>query len=134
MQLNKEELEQLPDTMTYGSLITKRNMKAEDLDILLYKLFSANNDLMLIRSILGSDQKMVQFLDILAGLTLKIPAHSLILRTINEIEIWRSLKRSEVSQTKIKELSASYKIPAPKIKTIYEEYEAKFGDGEIEEK
>ena len=75
--LSKEELSNLPDTMTYGSLITKHNMNKEDIDILLYKLFSYNNDMLLIRSILGSDEKMIQFLDILAGLTLKMPTHKI---------------------------------------------------------
>lgn len=127
--LSKEELSSLPDTMTFGSLITKQNMKTEDLDILLHKLFSYNNDMLLIRSILGSNKKMIQFLDILAGLTLKIPTHSLILRTINEIEIWRMLQRSEVTQQRIKEVGSLYKLSAPKVKLIYEEYESKFGGG-----
>lgn len=134
--LSKEELSNLPDTMIYGSLITKHNMNKEDIDILLYKLFSYNNDMLLIRSILGSDEKMIQFLDILAGLTLKMPTHSLVLRTINEIEVWRRLRRSdEINQQRMKEVGSAYKLSASKVKLIYDEYESRFGNGDsIQEK
>ena len=85
--------------------------------------------MLLIRSILGSDDKMIEFLDNLAGLTLKLPTHALIFKTINEIEIWRTLKRKGYSQDRIKELSSSYKLSVSKIRLIYEEYESKFGSG-----
>lgn len=133
MHLNKEELDQLPDTMSFGSLVTKGNMSKEDTDVLLYRLFSENQDLLLIRSMLGSDKKMIQFLDIMAGLTLKIPTHNIILKTINEIEIWRNLRNHGYSQERVKELSSMYKIPSAKIKIVYDELEERFGDGRVEE-
>lgn len=133
-RLSKEELNSLPETMKYGSLIRKQNMSEEDMTILLYKLFSYNNDMLLIRNILGSDDKMIEFLDILAGMTLKLPTHALILKTIHEIEIWNILKRKGFTQENIKNLSSSYKISVSKIRLIYEEYESKFGSVEDEEK
>lgn len=132
-RLKKEELESLPETMKYGSLIRKQNLSEEEMNILLHKLFSYNNDMLLIRSILGSDEKMVEFLDILAGLTLKLPTHALVLRTINEIEIWRILRQKGVTQERIKELSTSYKLSVSKIKLIYDEYENKFGSADKNE-
>lgn len=131
-KLTKEELQSLPDTMKYGSLIRKQHMSKEDTDILLYKLFASNDSLLLIRSILGSDEKMIEFLDNLAGLTLKLPTNSLIFKTINEIEIWRILKRKGYSQDRIKELSATYKLSISKIRLIYEDYESKFGSDKDE--
>lgn len=133
-RLSKEELNSLPETMKYGSLIRKQNMGEKDMSILLHKLFSYNNDMLLIRNILGSDDKMIEFLDILAGMTLKLPTHALILKTINEIEIWNILKRKGFTQENIKNLSSSYKISVSKIRLIYEEYESKFGSVEDEEK
>jgi hypothetical protein len=133
-RLSKEELNSLPETMKYGSLIRKQNMSKEDMTILLHKLFSYNNDMLLIRNILESDDKMIEFLDILAGMTLKLPTHALILKTIHEIEIWNILKRKGFTQENIKNLSSSYKISVSKIRLIYEEYESKFGSVEDEEK
>ena len=132
-KLTKEELESLPENMKYGSLIRKHDMSKEKLDILLYKIFSYNNDMLLIRNILGSDEKMIEFLDVLAGLTLKLPTHALILRTINEIEIWDDLKRKGYSPERAKELSSLYKISVSKIKLVYDEYEKKFGDDKKDE-
>lgn len=126
-KLSKEELDSLPETMKYGSLIRKQNMGNYEMNVLLHKIFSYNNDILLIRSILGSDSKMIEFLDILAGLTLKLPTHALILKTIHEIEIWETLKRKGYTQENIKNLSSIYKISVSKIRLIYEEYEEKFG-------
>lgn len=133
MRLNKEELDQLPDTMSFGSLVAKGDISKEHIDILLCKLFNDNPDLLLIRSILGNDRKMIQFLDIMAGITLKIPAHNVISRTINEIEIWQNFKDYGYSPERVKELSSSYKVPSAKVRSIYEDYEMRFGDGKVEE-
>lgn len=133
-KLSKEELEMFPDTLKYGSLVQKRNMSEADVEILLYKLFSSNNEeLLLIKSLLGSNAKMIEFLDVLAGLTIKIPTHTSIVKTINEIEIWKSLKRKGYTQENIKNLSSSYKISVSKIRLIYEEYEAEFGRSDEDE-
>lgn len=132
-KLNQDELNSLPETLKYGSLIRKQHMSKEDVDILLYKLFNYNNDMLLIRNLLDSDEKMIEFLDIMAGLTLKIPTSALVLKTINEIEIWRALKRKGYTQENIKNLSSSYKVSISKIRLIYDEYETKFGSGKDEE-
>ena len=132
-KLNQDELNSLPETLKYGSLIRKQHMSKEDVDILLYKLFNYNNDMLLIRNLLGPDEKMIEFLDIMAGLTLKIPTSALVLKTINEIEIWRALKRKGYTQENIKNLSSSYKVSISKIRLIYDEYETKFGSGKDEE-
>lgn len=133
-RLSQEELNSLPETLKYGSLIRKQNMDKEDMDILLYKLFNYNNDMLIIRNLLGSDDKMIEFLDIMAGLTLKIPTSALILKTINEIEIWRTLKKKGYTQDNIKNLSNSYKVSISKIRLIFDEYETKFGSGKDEKK
>lgn len=133
-RLSQEELNSLPETLKYGSLIRKQNMDKEDMDILLYKLFNYNNDMLIIRNLLGSDDKMIEFLDIMAGLTLKIPTSALILKTINEIEIWRTLKKKGYTQDNIKNLSNSYKVSISKVRLIFDEYETKFGSGKDEKK
>lgn len=133
-KLSQEELNSLPETLKYGSLIRKQNMSKEDMDILLYKLFNYNNDMLIIRNLLGSDDKMIEFLDIMAGLTLKIPTSALILKTINEIEIWRTLKKKGYTQDNIKNLSNSYKVSVSKVRLIFDEYETKFGSGKDEKK
>lgn len=132
-KLSQEELNSLPETLKYGSLIRKQDMNKEDVDILLYKLFNYNNDMLIIRNLLGSDDKMIEFLDIMAGLTLKIPTSALILKTINEIEIWRALKQKGCTQDNIKNLSNSYKVSVSKVRLIFDEYETKFGSGKDEE-
>lgn len=131
-KLSQEELNSLPETLKYGSLIRKQNMSKEDVDILLYKLFNYNNDMLIIRNLLGSDDKMIEFLDIMAGLTLKIPTSALVLKTINEIEIWRALKNKGYTQDNIKNLSNSYKVSVSKVRLIYDEYENKFGSDKDE--
>lgn len=133
-KLSNEELNSLPETLKYGSLIRKQNMNKDDVDILLYKLFNYNNDMLIIRNLLGSDDKMIEFLDIMAGLTLKIPTSALVLKTINEIEIWRALKRKGYTQDNIKNLSNSYKVSVSKVRLIFDEYETKFGSDKDEEK
>ena len=132
-KLSQEELNSLPETLKYGSLIRKQDMNKEDVDILLYKLFNYNNDMLIIRNLLGSDDKMIEFLDIMAGLTLKIPTSALVLKTINEIEIWRALKQKGYTQDNIKNLSNSYKVSVSKVRLIFDEYETKFGSGKDEE-
>lgn len=132
-KLSQDELNSLPETLKYGSLIRKQHMSKEDVDILLYKLSNYNNDILLIKNLLGSDEKIIEFLDIMAGLTLKIPTSALVLKTINEIEIWRALKKKGYTQENIKNLSSSYKVSISKIRLIYDEYETKFGSGKDEE-
>ncbi len=127
--LSKEELEELPETMKYGILVNKRDFTKEKIDILLKKLYSQNTNIALLRSLLGSDEKLLEVLDIMAGLSLKFPTHTTILKYINEIDIWSTLKRQEPTDVNIKAVSNNYKIPSAKIKSIYEDYEEKFGDG-----
>lgn len=128
--LSKEELQSLPETMKYGVLVSKRDFSKEKLDILLKKLYTQNNNIVLLRSLLDSDEKLIEVLDIMAGLSIKFPTHTTMLKYINEIDIWTTLKRQTPTDANIKAISNSYKIPSAKIRTIYEDYEEKFGDGD----
>lgn len=129
MMLSKEQLNELPETMKYGILVNKRDFSKDKVDILLKKLYTQNTNIALLRSLLGSDEKLLEVLDIMAGLSLKFPTHTTILKYINEIDIWTTLRRQEPTDVNIKAVSNNYKIPSAKIKAIYEDYEEKFGDG-----
>ena len=130
--LSKDELQDLPETMKYGILVNKRDYNKQKVDILLKKLYTQNESIMLLRSLLDSDEKLIEVLDIMAGLSIKFPTHTTILKYINEIDIWSSLKHQGPTDANIKAASVNYKIPATKIKTIYENYENEFGDDVIE--
>lgn len=130
--LSKEELNELPETMKYGILVNKRDFEKEKVDILLEKLYSQNTNIALLRSLLGSDEQLLRFLDIMAGINLKFPTHTTLLKVINEIDIWTTLKRQGFSDCSVKHVSNNYKIPSAKIRAIYEDYESKFGDGNSE--
>ena len=126
--LSQEELKSLPETMKYGVLVNKKDFDKKKVNILLQKLYSQNGNIMLIRSLLGTDEKLLEFLDILAGINLKLPTHTTLLKVINEIEIWSTLRRQDLSDATVKFVSNNYKVPAAKVRAIYEEYESKFGD------
>lgn len=130
--LSKEELNSLPETMKYGILVNKRDFEKEKVDILLKKLYSQNTNIAILRSLLGSDESLLKFLDIMAGINLKFPTHTTLLKVINEIDIWTTLKRQGFTDGNVKSVSNNYKIPSAKIRTIYEDYESKFGDGKSE--
>ena len=128
----KEDLENLPETMKYGVLVNKRDFSKEKVDILLNKLYTQNSNIMILRSLLESDEKLIEVLDIMAGLAVKFPTHTTILKYINEIDIWSTLKRQSPTEANIKAVANNYKMPSAKVKTIYDNYELEYGDGQIE--
>lgn len=127
--LSKQDLNSLPETMKYGILVNKRDFSKEKIDILLQKLYTQNTNITILRSLLGSDEKLLEVLDIMAGLAVKFPTHTTLLKYVNEIDIWSTLKRQSPTDANIKAVSSNYKIPAAKIRAIYNDYEEKFGDG-----
>ena len=128
--LSREQLESLPETLKFGSLINKRDYDKEKIDILLQKLYNQNQCIAVLRSLLGSDEKLIETLDIMAGYVVKFPTHTTIIKYINEIDIWTTLRRQSPTEANIKAVAVNYKMPTAKVKNVYEMYENEFGDGD----
>ena len=117
-----------------GLLVEFKGLPEEDLDIFIrYYMYTNGISFRFVYELLGSVDKFLEFIDILASKTLKIPSANQTFATLTYIEIWRYLRKFDIDLPVLKACakmfsSENMKLSPRKCHQIFLELESLYGD------
>lgn len=124
-----------------GLLASYRGLSKDDLEIFI-KQYSGDNGVIyrFIAELFDSPDDFLRFLDVLSSKTIKIPSLKQSLKIINDIKIWRYLRKREINYQTLRNCANSFsensnlKITPKKCHQIFLKMESLYGDSDVVDK
>lgn len=125
---NKQELEEVrevkPRFLPSGNLSQLKALSYDDLLVMANMLSTYREMILLLLDVFKSEDELIKFLDLFAGLSLKLPSRSRVYHVVENINIYKYYKEHINDEDPEKITAAHYGITRQYVHSIIERVEA----------